>query len=120
MFKESDANDIGWETFARKDPMSIGNAANGTGIVTGVGIALVADASKQLALGKDPGKTGTDTTKTALYQAIDGFLDCCRGKAKVIAGPLEGYQATVIGNKCNEAVVTKSRIEFRPEWFTLS
>ena len=51
MFKETDAKAVGWEVFARKDPLQIGNPVNGTGIQTGSGIALVADATKQLALG---------------------------------------------------------------------
>ena len=73
MFKEADSNTLGWEGYARKDVLRVGEPANGTGEALGTGIALVADASKQLALGKDPGKMGTDISKTSLYQAIDAF-----------------------------------------------
>jgi predicted dehydrogenase len=119
MFKESDANDIGWEQFARKDPLIIGDPKAGTGFPIGVGIALVADASKQLALGKQPKDVGTDVSKTALYQAIDDFLYAIQTNGKPTVGPLEGFQATVIAHKCNDAVVSGSKITFEKEWFTL-
>ncbi len=117
MFKETDAKSIGWEVFARKDPMQIGNPANGTGIQTGSGIALVADATKQIQLGLQPGAVGTDVSKTALYQAIDSFLDCVRTGKKPDAGALEGYQATVVAIKANEAALKNTHMAFDPEWF---
>src|SRR5581483_10480343 len=75
MFKEPDASQLGWEVFARKDEMVIGDVAAGSGLQLGTGIALVADATKQLALGKQPGQVGTDLTRTSLYQAAEGFLN---------------------------------------------
>lgn len=117
MFKETDAKTIGWEVFARKDPLQIGNPANGTGIQTGSGIALVADATKQLALGLQPGVVGTDVSKTSLYQAVDSFLNCVRTGKKPDSGALEGYQATVVAIKANEAALKNTRMVFNPEWF---
>lgn len=120
MFKETDAKLIGWEVFARKDPLQIGNPGNGTGIQTGSGIALVADATKQLAAGKQPGEVGTDVSKTSLYQAIDNFLSCVRTGKKPDAGPLEGYQATVVAVKSNEAALKNTRMTLDPALFKLS
>jgi hypothetical protein len=117
MFKESDSPVLGWEVFARKDDMVIGDVASGTGIRVASGIALVADATKQLALGKQPGAVGTDLTKTALYQAITDFLDSIRKNTKPAVGPEEGYQATVVSHKANEAAATGARIVFQKEWF---
>jgi predicted dehydrogenase len=117
MFKETDAKSIGWEVFARKDAMQIGNPANGTGIQTGSGIALVADATKQIANGLQPGAVGTDVSKTSLYQAIDSFLNCVRTGKKPDAGALEGYQATVVAIKANEAALKNTHLVFDPEWF---
>ncbi|HTE17389.1 MAG TPA: Gfo/Idh/MocA family oxidoreductase, partial [Armatimonadota bacterium] len=71
MFKEAGASQLGWEVFARKDEMLIGDVGAGSGVKLATGIALVADATKQLALGKQPGQVGTDVTKTALYQAVE-------------------------------------------------
>lgn len=119
MFKESDSPVLGWEVFARKDDMVFGDVASGTGLRVASGIALVADATKQLALGKQPGAVGTDLTTTALYQAISDFLDSIRTNTKPAVGPEEGYQATVISHKANEAVVTGSRIVFQKEWFDI-
>ena len=133
MFKENDAGQLGWEVFARKDEWVMGNPAAGSGMKLGTGIALVADATKQLALGKQPGEVGTDVTKTALYQAAFRFLKSCQKGARdfakdptdenpnppLVPGAEEGYQATVVGIKSNEAVLTNSKIVFQPDWFTL-
>lgn len=119
MFKEPDARVKGWEGFARRDVIAAGNPDNGTGEKIGTGIALVADATKQLALGKDPSKVGTDVSKTSLYQALDAFITSVSTNKKPEYGPLEGYQATVIAHKCNDAAVSRSRIVFEPDWLTL-
>ena len=56
---------------------------------------------------------------TALYQALDSFLNCVRTGKKPDAGALEGYQATVVAVKANEAALKNSQIAFDPEWFKL-
>jgi len=133
MFKEADAGQLGWEVFARKDEMLIGDVGAGSGVKLATGIALVADATKQLALGKQPGEVGTDVTKTALYQAVTGFLKSCQKGQRVFAkeptktdanpplvpGPVEGYEATVVALKANEAVLSGNKIVFQPDLFTL-
>jgi predicted dehydrogenase len=134
MFKEADANQLGWEVFARKDEMAIGNVEAGSGVKLGTGIALVADATKQLALGKQPGTTGTDVTKTSLYQAVVGFVKSCqkgeRAAAKeltkteanppLVPGPVEGFEATVVAIKANEAVMNGGKVSIQPEMFQLA
>ncbi len=133
MVKEADANQLGWEVFARKDDMIIGQPELGSGVKLATGIALVADASKQLALGKQPGEVGTDVTKTAVYQSVARFLMSCQeGKltwAKdpsttnasppLVPGAEEGFVATVVAIKANEAVVKGTKVAFQPEWFNL-
>ena len=133
MLKEPGSGQLGWEVFARKDQFVVGDPKAGSGVVLGTGIALVADATKQLALGKQPGEVGADVTKTALYHALTGFLKSCQAGARVFAreptpqwqkpplvpGPEEGYQATVIGIKANEAVLSGNKIAFQSEWFSL-
>ncbi len=113
MFKETDAPLLGWEVYARKDKLGVGEAFYGTGI------ALVADATKLIKQGKQPADVGTDLTKTALYQALDSFLNCVRTGTKPNAGALEGYQATVVAHKAHEAVTSGSKITFDKEWFTI-
>jgi predicted dehydrogenase len=119
MFTETDAPLLGWEVFARKDEYSLGSVANNTGDRLGTGIALVADATKQLALGKDPGKIGTDVTKTALYQSVEAFLEAIRKNKKPEVTALDGYKATVVAAKANEAILNGTKIEFQKEWFEL-
>jgi predicted dehydrogenase len=114
MFKETDSPLLGWEVYARKDKLGIGEDTTGTGI------ALVADATKLIAQGKQPGEVGQDVTKTALYQALSAFLDSIHTGKKPAAGPLEGYQATLIASKAHEAVMTGSKITFQKEWFDLA
>ncbi|MEP6757533.1 MAG: Gfo/Idh/MocA family oxidoreductase [Chthonomonadales bacterium] len=133
MFREGDAPLLGWEVFARKDPMSIGSVENKTGLLIGAGIALVANATKQLALGKEPGKVGTDTSKSALYLSTRQFLSSVRtGKRSwakepskdhpsppLVPGPKEGYIATVIAIKANEAVMSGTRVVLDKELFNI-
>lgn len=129
MYKESDAPLLGWEVYARKDVLKIGDAEYDTGI------AMVADATKLIKQGKEPGKVGTDVSKTTLYQSISAFLDSVRlGKPVFLRepdknnpnsrpptppGPLEGYIATMVALKANEAILTGNKITFEKEWFTL-
>jgi predicted dehydrogenase len=132
-FKESDSTQYGWEVFARKDQYQVGVPANKTGLQLGVGIAMVADATKQLALGQQPGEVGTDISKSALFQSVDVFLQSAiAGKPVFAREPtsehpnpilaptiIEGFQATIIALKANEAVVTKSRVEIPKDLYEL-
>lgn len=120
MFKESDANTKGWEGFARVDSFVVGKPEAGTGETLGKGIALVADATKQLARGLEPGKIGTDVSKTSLYQAIEAFVVSVSQNKKPEYTAQDGFQATVVALKANEAAVKKTRIELTPAMFALS
>jgi predicted dehydrogenase len=110
MFKEADATALGWEVYAYKE--KIGDDT---------GIALVADATKLLADGKEPGKNrDTDPRKTATYFACESFLNAVRaGKANPDANYQVGYDATVVAVKANEAVLAGTRIPLTPEMFAL-
>jgi len=110
MINEASATLDGWIVYARKE--KVGN---------NVGIALVADATKLLALGKEPGKDGfIDPGKTMLYYGLDAFLKSIQDNKPSDAGPVEGFQATVTALKINEAILTGTKIDFKREWFDLS
>jgi len=113
MFKEGDSELLGWEVYAKKQPLSIGEENFGTGIM------MVADATQLIAQGKAPSEVGTDITKTALYQSVDWFGKSINKNEKVKAGALEGLQATIVALKCNEAVLTGKPIAFEKAWFEL-
>src|SRR5262249_60390871 len=103
----------------------------GSGLLVDSGIALVADATKQLALGKT--ELVNDPTKTSLFYSITAFLDAVRaGKRVPVKEPsrenprppltpsaLDGYRANVIAVKANEAALTGSKIVFQKEWYEL-
>lgn len=109
MVKEADSALLGWEVYARKEP-----------VYDETGICMVADATKILAAGKEPGKEGSvEPTKQALYCALENFTRSIREGAKVAADAVTGYQATVVALKANEATLTGTKITYQPDWFTL-
>jgi predicted dehydrogenase len=108
MIKEADSPLLGWEVYARKDQ-----------IHNETGIAMVADATKILEAGKEPGKEALAPTQDALTRALEDFARSVRSDSKVACGPLEGYQATVAAIKANEAIVAGSRIVFGKSSFEL-
>lgn len=109
MIKEADSPLLGWEVYARKEQ-----------IHNETGIAMVADATKILEAGKEPGKEALSPTQDALTLALDGFAHSVRGDSKIACGALEGYQATVAAIKANEAIVAGSRIVFDKSLFELN
>ncbi len=135
MFKEVDSALLGWEVYARKD-----NFYKETGIV------LMAGASKQKALTDAPADDAP-ATLPPLYHALAAFLgnsaevsaavvdfeasyedadDAAVAeylkslKLRMAAGYQEGFAATVLALKANEAINTNRRIELNKEWFELS
>jgi hypothetical protein len=109
MVKEADSPLLGWEVYARKEE-----------VYDETGICMVADATKILAAGKDPGKEASvEPTKEALYVALENFTRSIRDGAKVMADATAGYQATVVALKANEAALTGTKIAYQPDWFTL-
>jgi predicted dehydrogenase len=134
MFKEVDSPLLGWEVYASKDVFYKES-----------GIALVADASKQTASGDKP--IETPHPMSALYYALEAFVNNCTDfsagvedfasmfdvndkaalanylatlKLKPAAGYQEGYAATVLAIKANEAVTKGERIELKKDWFELT
>jgi predicted dehydrogenase len=134
LFKETDAPLLGWEVYARKETF-----------YKETGIALVANASKSVQQTPKPGET--EITNPILSTALENFLKnaidvetnlspetreafkddpgalaetFANVKKRPAAGYLEGYQATVIAIKANEAAVARNRIEIKPELYELS
>jgi predicted dehydrogenase len=131
MFKEADANALGWEVYARKE--QVGDDQ---------GIMLVANASKILAQGLEPKDfVNPKPNATPLFYACDTFLQGIRvGKEKSrptvpvvkegeawsapdpVAGDASaeiGFAATVVAIKANEAIKTGTKITLTKEMLTL-
>lgn len=109
MMKEADSPLLGWEVYARKE--SVHNET---------GICMVADATKLIEEGKEPGKEGPlEPTRSALHLAFESFIRSIRAGEKSACGPLDAYQASVIAIKANEAILSGSRIAWQKSLFEL-
>jgi predicted dehydrogenase len=109
MFKEADAEALGWEVYASRE--KVGDET---------GIMLVADASKLLALGKEPGKNmDTDPKRNPLYFTCEAFLNAIRTGKPNGSGAKEGYAATVVALKANEAITGGTRVTITSEALAL-
>lgn len=135
MFKEVDSPLLGWEVYARKDQFY-----NESGIVLKVG------GSKQTALGGDAVEEAAKAIPP-LYDALGAFLGNCvetdeavadfkslfpGADKKALAESLatiefrkaatyaDGYAATVLALKANEAIVKGGRLELKKEMFELA
>ncbi len=109
MVKEADSPLLGWEVYARKEQC-----------YDETGICMIADSTKLLQAGKEPGKEGSvEPAKKALYCALENFTKSIREGIEPECGPVEGYQGAVAAIKANEAVLSGTKIIYQPEWFDL-
>jgi predicted dehydrogenase len=136
LFKEVDAPLLGWEVYARKDQF-----------YKEVGIALVANASKPTSASDNPDDE-VSITSTPLYFALEAFIWNAFNQGQAVkdfvesfgedeaalvdhlkeqesirlpaAGFREGFEATVLVAKANEAIRNRQRIDLKPEWFELA
>ncbi len=109
MIKEADSALLGWEVYARKE-----------NVLDETGIALIADATKILAAGQEPGKVGSEPSKEPLHLAFEDFFRSMRRGTKSACPPLAAYQATVLALKANEAVHSAGRMEYTRELLELA
>lgn len=138
MFKEADAPLLGWEVYCRKDEGVAYKEA---------GLSMRADATKIKAQGKQAedlpysktsllsameafiGNTNTLSAAMEDFEMMGGdfkdekaLLEYVQGDALkkahlAAAGWQEGFEATVMAVKANEAVVKGQKIVFSNEWF---
>jgi predicted dehydrogenase len=109
LVKESDSALLGWEVYARKETVH-----------DETGIAMVADATKLLQAGKEPGKDGSaGPEKPALLLAFESFVESVREGRPSVCGAREGFRATVAALKANQAVVTGGRVDVTPAEYEL-
>lgn len=110
MVKEADSALLGWEVYARKE-----NLHDETGI------CMVADATKLLEEGKEPGKESSmETRQSALSLAFDNFAQSIRENTNPIGSVLDGYRATVTAIKAHEAVMSGNKIAIPKSIFDLN
>jgi predicted dehydrogenase len=134
MFKEVDSPLLGWEVYARKDMF-----------YKETGIALVANATKLAAIAEKASEASA-VTDTPLQFASEAFLTNANEVGTAVedyiatfggsdekaiekhlatlkmlpaANYQDGYEATVMALKANEAVLKGAKIKFEKEWFSL-
>jgi len=108
MVKEADAPLLGWEVYARKETCF--DEANA--------ICMIADATKILREGKEPGKEeNIPPTKEPIYLALENFTRSIREASKPVCGAVEGYQATVAALKANEAINGNTKVTIEKALF---
>jgi len=134
MFKEVDSPLLGWEVYARKDMF-----------YKETGIALVANATKLAAI-SEKASEASPFTDTPLHYALEAFLNNANevgaavedflatftnSDAKAIEKHLatlklmpaatykDGYEATVLALKANEAVLKGAKMKLEKHWFSL-
>ena len=110
LVKEADSPLLGWEVYARKEQI------NGE-----TGICMVADATKLLEAGKEPGKDGpVEPTRGALFRALEAFTRSIREGSKPLCGPTEGFKASVVAIKADEAARLGTKILYQETMFELN
>jgi predicted dehydrogenase len=137
LFKEADSPLLGWEVYARKEQF-----------FNETGIALVANATKSTTTQQSKGQEENVYTDPPLYYAMESFLantelvasavedfvstfdpNDTKALREYLAGIqknklpaatyMDGFTATVMGIKANEAVVKKNTIKFENDWFEI-
>jgi predicted dehydrogenase len=130
MFKETDSPLLGWEVYAKKDVF-----------YKETGIALRANASKSVNANEQP-TAESIITSSPLFYALENFVknsaelvaraedmestlgevdkaELAKLPRRNAAGYLEGFQATVVAIKANEAINAGKRVEIKPELYEL-
>jgi predicted dehydrogenase len=145
MFKESDAQLLGWEVYARKETFY-----KESGIVLGPDATKLSDADKKKAQGDAQGGGSTPQPETSALSfslqrfitnsllvgvTVEDFVTAFGDKdLKALQEALnsvsktrvpaaswkEGYESAVIALKANEAVLKKQRLLFQKEWFDIA
>jgi len=104
MIKEADSALLGWEVYARKEPL-----------LSDTGIAMVADSTKLIEAGKEPGEEGAlEPEKAPLELAFEAFCSSIRLKTDAVCGPAEAFKSTAIALLAESAVRQGARVAIDP------
>ena len=110
LIKEADSALLGWEVYARKETVH-----------DETGIAMVADATKLLQAGKEPGKDAPLTPeKPVLVGAFESFIHSIRTGAPSACSAADACAATVAALKANEAVLSNTRVTITPADYAIA
>lgn len=102
MFKESDAETLGWEVYANRQQFH-----------NDEGITLIADATQLAAQGKLT--DGVGLPHPSLYYGLETFLKSVTEGAPVACSAEEGMRATVVAVQTDQALRSGEEIAITPE-----
>jgi predicted dehydrogenase len=138
LFKEADAQMLGWEIYARKETFY---KETGIALVAGATQSSPREGDKAAPAEEPPYANGvlTNAIEAFLYNAnevgtaVEDFEatfnpNDVAARAKVLAalklqpyaGYKDAYEAAVVAIKANEAIVKGQKLKFEKEWFDLS
>ncbi|MFQ3549942.1 MAG: Gfo/Idh/MocA family oxidoreductase [Armatimonadota bacterium] len=101
LVKEADSPLLGWEVYARKEDC-FGDT----------GICLIADSTKILEEGREPGEDGAvEPEKDALTMAFENFAKSIREDKPNVSDIDTGFYATINSIKANEAIMKNIKVE---------
>lgn len=101
LVKEADAPLLGWEVYARKETVQ-----------DETGIALVADATKILQAGDEPGKVASvEPEKDALTLSLEAFARLIGEGGPSPCTADEAFRATAVAIRAHEATLANTRVE---------
>jgi predicted dehydrogenase len=110
LIKEADSALLGWEVYARKESVH-----------DETGIAMVADATKLLQAGKEPGKDAPlEPEKPTLVVALESFINSIRTSAPPSCSAADACAATIAALKANEAVIGNTRVNVSASDYAVS
>ena len=108
LVKEADSPLLGWEVYARKEPVH-----------DETGIALVADATKILQAGEEPGRAGgVEPAKDALTLSLEAFARLVGEGGASPCTAADAFRATVVAIRAHEATLANARLEVSPALLT--
>jgi hypothetical protein len=82
---------------------------------------MVADATKLLQAGKEPGKDAPlEPEKPVLVVAFESFINSIRTGAPSICSAAEACAATIAALKANDAVLSNSRVTIAPADYAIA
>ncbi len=105
LLKEADSPLLGWEVYARTDR-----------VLEETGIALIADATKILEAGEEPGRSQqVEPSKEPLVLALESFLDSIRNGTPSACGPREAFRATALALQADQATRSDAPLVLAPD-----
>ncbi len=108
LVKEADSPLLGWEVYARKESVH-----------DETGITLVADATKILQAGEEPGKVrNAEPAKDALTLSLEAFARLVGEGGASPCTAADAFRATAVAIRAHEATLTNARVEIPQERMT--